>query len=50
MLGLLEEGVVFCREGLRGGGGGLESGVDVGEVVIPVAGAGGVGAGWVGWC
>jgi hypothetical protein len=44
VLRLLEEGVVFGGEGL--GSDGLEGGVDVGEVVVPVAGAGGVGAGW----
>lgn len=42
VLRLLEEGVVFGGEGL--GGGGLEGAVDVGEVAIPVAGTGGVGA------
>jgi hypothetical protein len=44
VLRLLEEGVVFGGEGL--GSDGLEGGVDVGEVVVPVAGAGRVGAGW----
>ena len=39
---MFEEGVVFGGEGL--GGGCLEGGVDVWEVVIPVAGAGRVGA------